>query len=151
MRRGVNELLLRHVHQDENQRPRIHLSCWKWNRFIEQDRIEQDTNAVRLLYPHYFHQSSDDCGIDAARKLSRATNFTLTTIDWGCLIRVGFWTIITIRIGAQIVYLDSVITCKRAEDDTCQIVWWQRSSQEGDRLCFMACTRMQTRAPGGGN
>lgn len=38
-----------------------------------------------------FSLGYDDCGIDAACKLSRATNFTLTTIDCGRLIRGGFW------------------------------------------------------------
>lgn len=41
--------------------------------------------------PPLFSLGSDDCGIDAACKLSRATNFTLTTIDCACLIRGGFW------------------------------------------------------------
>lgn len=41
--------------------------------------------------PPLFSLGSDDCGIDAACKLSRATNFTLTTIDCACLIQGVFW------------------------------------------------------------
>lgn len=55
-----------------------------------------------------FPSGSHDCRIAADCKLSRGTNFTLKTIDCSGLIR-GFATINTIRIGAQIVYLDSVI------------------------------------------
>lgn len=72
-----------------------------------------------------FPSGSHDCRIAADCKLSRGTNFTLKTIDCSGLIR-GFATINTIRIGAQIVYLDSVI------------IFWPRAS-----LHSQNCTRCQ--------
>lgn len=72
-----------------------------------------------------FPSGSHDCGIAADCKLSRGTNFTLKTIDCSGLIR-GFATINTIRIGAQIVYLDSVI------------IFWPRALTHSQN-----CTRCQ--------
>lgn len=72
-----------------------------------------------------FPSGSHDCRIAADCKLSRGTNFTLKTIDCSGLIR-GFATINTIRYGAQIVYLDSVI------------IFWPRALTHSQN-----CTRCQ--------
>lgn len=56
------------------------------------ERRHQNGRWMRRTSSHpLFSLGHDDCGIDAACKLSRATNFTLTTIDCRCLIRGGFW------------------------------------------------------------
>lgn len=72
------------------------MCCWErsirgQNPYLPAPRHQNRLLMLPARSPLLFSLGSDDCRIDAACKLSRATNFTLTTIDCACLIRGGFW------------------------------------------------------------